>query len=118
MNASTNIAELVVHYADDADRLNHEVTRTLKKVFATILSYSLGIDAPAPAERIPDDPEEVADGLAHILFRSSRAAAAGAPNAKAIEGIRTRLLEFVQRRVPLDVQMLWSPRKHWQGANE
>jgi hypothetical protein len=128
MNPQTGIAGLPVHYTDGADGLDEEVSLALQKSFATILSYSPNIDrspdqpgSPPPAttsEPVPDNPEEVADRLAHIIFNFSRAAAACAPNAKAAAGIRSRILEFVQRGIPIEAQMLWSPRKHWQLATE
>jgi hypothetical protein len=128
MKSHTGIAELSVHYGDGAGRLDEEIFLALERSFATILLGSRDNNeppdqpgSPPPAttlEQVPDDPERVADRLAHIIFNSSRAAAAGAPNAKAVDGIRTRLLEFVQRRIPLEAQMLWSPRKHWQLATE
>src|SRR5258707_1331116 len=118
MNSHTAVAELFVQYADGAGRLNEEISLALERSFATILSRSPAIDRPPGPEPVPDDPEGVADRLAHIIFYSSRAAAAGPPNAKALDAIRTRLLEFVQTRIPLEAQMLWSPRKHWQSATE
>jgi hypothetical protein len=118
MNSHKGIAELLVHYTEGPGRLDEEVVRALERSFGTIISRLPGSDRPPSLEQIPSDPEDVADRLAQIILTFSRAAAAGGPNAKAVGGIRTRLLEFVQRGVPVEVQMLWSPKKHWKLGSE
>src|ERR1700716_2288924 len=118
MNSPTGITVLLVHYTDGAGRFDEDVMRALERSFATTLSRSPGSDRPPSLEQIPDDPDEVADRLAQIIFTFSRAAAAGGPNAKAVGGVRTRLLEFVQRGGPVEVQMVWSPKKHWKLGRE
>jgi hypothetical protein len=118
MNSGTGIAELLVHYREGPDRLDEEVLPALERSFGTILSRLPGSDRPPRLEGIGADPEGVAASLARIIFNFARAEAAGASNAKAVAGIRTRLLEFVQRGIPVEAQMLWSPKKHWMLGTE
>ena len=118
MNYRTGITELLVHYRDGFDRRDEEVTRALEGFFGTILSRYRENDRPQSLVRIADDPEGAADRLARIVFSLSRAAASGAPDAKALAGIRACILEFVQRGVPVEAQMLWSPKKHWMVGSE
>lgn len=118
MISNTEIAEKFVHYMDGANHLNEELSRALENSFAGILSRSPNSDTPLNLERIPDDPGDVADRLTHIISKFSRPPASDGTNAKPNGGIRNRLLEFVQRGVPVEVQILWSPKKHWKLGPE
>jgi hypothetical protein len=114
MKYGTVASELLVHYKEGPDGLDEEVASVLQTSFGTILSHLPDGETPLTLER----PEEIADRLARIIFSFSRAAAAGEPDTKAIAGIRTALFEFVQERIPIEVQMLWSPKKHWRRGAE
>ena len=118
MNSHTGVAELLVHYRGGPDRLDEEITRALERFFGTILSRCRDNDRPQSPLRIADHPEGTADRLARIIFSLSRAAASGAPDIKALAGIRTCILAFVQRGIPVEAQMLWSPKKHWMVGSE
>ncbi len=101
---------------ENVEGLDKEVLQGLKKSFGTILSHSGRDDVEIP-DRVADDPEGIADRLAQMIFNFSRAPGP-APNPKAVAGIRTRLLAFVQKGIPAEVQMLWSPKKHWAFGTE
>ena len=118
MNSHTGIAELLVHYRDGFDRLDEEVTRALERFFGTILSRCWDNDRPQSLARVADNPEGAADRLARIIFSLSRAAASGAPDKKALTGVAACILEFVQRGIPVEAQMLWSPKKHWMVGSQ
>jgi hypothetical protein len=118
MISPTGLAEVVVHYTDGADRLDDEVMRVLERSFTAVLARSPGSDTPPGLARIPDDPDEVADRVARVIFNFSRTAAAGGTNGDAVGGIRSGLLEFVQGGIPVELQMLWSPKKHWKLGTE
>ncbi|HEY4283934.1 MAG TPA: hypothetical protein VGM62_12785 [Chthoniobacterales bacterium] len=127
MNSDTATAELLVQYTDGADGRDEEVRRALERSFGIILAHSGGsnrsVKQPgAPARTglaFAANPEAVADSLAGIIFSFSRVAAAGgAPDGSAVSEIRTAILEFVQRHVPIEVQLLWSPKKHWTMGTE
>ena len=106
----------LVRYSGDSGSLDEEVTRALERFFGTMLSRCH--DSSRGLACIADDPEETADALARAIFSFSRVAAAGAPDATALAGIRTCILEFVQRGIPVEAQMLWSPKKHWMLGSE
>jgi hypothetical protein len=118
MKSDMGIAEPVVHYKDESDCLDEEVTRALKRFFETILSpWRISGTAPK-VEPMVDDPQKAATKLANAIFRFSRAAAAGAPDATVLSGFHNRLLNFVQSGIPVEAQMLWSPKKHWMLGTE
>jgi hypothetical protein len=113
MNCHDGIAEIRVHYEEGPVHLDKEVFLALQKSFGTILSRGAASGRPLPLQGIAAAPEEVADRLARIIFNFSRAATAHEPSDQAVAGTRPRLLEFVQKEIPVEAQMLWSPKKHW-----
>ena len=113
MNSSTDVAELVVDYSGLSAALNGEVLRMIETIFEPMLGRLLGSDNCSALAPVVDDPADVADKLASILFNHSRAAATGVSDTKTLAGLRDRLLEFVGRGAAVEVQMLWSPKKHW-----
>jgi len=118
MNSNTDIAELFVDYGEGFDGLNDKVARLLETVFAPTLLRLAGNDNLPALGPIAEDPEAVAQEVARILFKNSRAAAAGLPDPKMLDVFRSRLLEFVQTGMPIEAQMLWSPKKHWVFGTE
>src|SRR5205807_2439049 len=115
---STGIAELLIDYRDGPDDLERDAFLALQRSFGTILSRLPAGDMPSANQGTVTDPEGVADTVARILYTFSRAAAAGPYNAKAVDGIRARLLEFIELGIPVEAQMVWSPKKHWQLGTE
>ena len=113
MNSRTDIAELVVDYSGGPAALNGEVARMIETIFKPMLGRLLGNGNSQPTRLIADNPADVAGKLASILFNHSRSAATGVSDAKTLAGLRDRLLEFVRRGGAVEVQMLWSPKKHW-----
>lgn len=118
MNSQTDIAGLIVHYRGGPDPLGEEVTRALEGYFEPILSRSPDGHKRPSLERIGHDPERVADKLAQVIFNFSRTAGSNAADPHALAGMQTRILEFVQRGIPIEAQMLWSPKKHWMFGTE
>jgi hypothetical protein len=111
MNANVAAAELAVHYAEGRENLEKEVCQTVVNSFGTILDCA-GRFGPRKMPPV-SNPREVADEIAKIILSFSRIARAPAACEKAIEGIRDRICGFVHRNMPVEGQMLLSPKKHW-----
>jgi len=105
--------EAFVRYREGLGGLEEGVLSALERLFRPILSHVQGgVEAPRDGG-IVADPDGVADRVTRIITGFSRPEAVPAVRERASETIRTRILEFVRRRIPVDVQMLWSPKKHW-----
>jgi hypothetical protein len=112
------LPELFVRYSEGLGSLGGGVLRALDESFGTMLSRLQESNGEPCSGRIVADPEGIADRVARIISSFSRAEAEPAFRERTIEGIRTLILEFVRRQIPVEVQMLWSPKKHWMRGTE
>jgi hypothetical protein len=112
------LPEVFVRYSAGLGSLEGGVLRALDESFGTILSRMQGRNERPCGGGIVTDPEGVADKVAGIISSFSRTLAVPAFSERTTEGIRTRILEFIRRSVPVEAQMLWSPKKHWMRGNE
>src|SRR4051812_27308340 len=118
MNLCFHIAERCVRYRDGLTSLEAEVLRTLEISFEPILTHLRCREDPGGRGEIMADPHAVADRLARIMLNFSRGAAVSLMHERAMASIATRVLEFVRRGLPVEAQMLWSPKKHWTQGHD
>jgi hypothetical protein len=118
MNLRSQIADLCVRYGDGLTSLEAEVLRTLEISFEPILTHLQCREDQGGRGEIMADPQVVADRLARIMLHFSRVAAVPSMHERAMPSIATRVLEFVRRGVPVEAQMLWSPKKHWTQGHD
>ena len=115
---SMGFKEAFVRYKESLGGLEGGVLSALERLFRPILSrLQGGVEAPRDGG-IVANPDAIADRVTRIITGFSRAEAASTVSQGASEAIRKRILEFVRRRIPVDVQMLWSPKKHWICGTE
>src|SRR4051794_12245938 len=117
MNLRSQIADLCVRYGDGLTSLEAEVLRTLEISFEPILTHLECREDQGRGE-IMADPQVVADRLARIMLHFSRVAAVPSVHERAMASIARRVLEFVRRGLPVEAQMLWSPKKHWTQGHD
>ena len=98
--------------------LEERVLRTLEGAFGLILSrLRESTERPGGGGRMAD-PDDVADNVARIMTSFSRAAVVPAVRERTTDGVHARIRECVWRRIPVEAQLLWSPKKHWvRGAD-
>jgi hypothetical protein len=113
-----DLLEVFVRYREGPGGLEERVLRALEGSFGLILSRLRGSNEAPGGDGMVADPEGVADKVARIIVSFSRAAAVPAVRERTIEGIRTPIFEFVRRRIAVEIQMLWSPKKHWVHGTE
>ncbi len=118
MTPRMDMAKVLVRYSGGPDGLEGDVLRMLEGSFGPVLSRLRGGDEASGAGGNASDAERVAHGVAQVVASFSRSATMPAVREKAIEGIYTRVLEFVRRSIPVEAQMLWSPKKHWIVGDE
>ncbi len=113
MTSCMSFLEVAFRNREGPGDLEARVLRALEGSFGLILSRVQGRNETSCGDRSVADPEGVAGSVARIIASFSRAVAVPAVHTRTIEGIRTRIIEFVRRRIPVEAQMLWSPKKHW-----
>jgi hypothetical protein len=117
MKTRFDLARASNHSADEVQGLEEEVANILKRSFGSIIARQLHAPVSCAARNDIDD-EEVARRIASILLGFARNSTTPENRAADTEGIRVQAVEFVRRRVPVEAQMLWSPKKHWVIGTE
>jgi hypothetical protein len=113
MTSHIGTAEVFVCYRGGPDDLEKDVLCALEGSFGLILPRLQGGHEAPCIGGIAFDPEGVANRVAQIIATFSRFGSSSAVRVEIVERIRLRIFEAVRRRIPVEVQMLWSPKKHW-----
>jgi hypothetical protein len=111
VNSHPRVAKISIQY-EGSHGFEGEILSAIETSFRPLLSRLADKQSSSIAET-EENPEHVADQLVRIVINFSRIAAAGTLDPKAVDGMRTRIFEFVKRNMPVEAQMLWSPKKHW-----